>query len=94
MAARLRESQIRATTKYRVEQRAYYGDTVVDTGYMRMQFEAPAGASKPKDMISRFMTAMRQSPDGRWRIVGDASMPADAATWDALKPAAGLHFDG
>ena len=94
MAARLRGDNVRATTKYRVEQRAYYGDTIVDAGYMRMQFEAPAGASKPKDMISRFMVAMRKSPDGRWRIVGDASMPATAETWDGIKPSAGLHFDG
>ena len=94
MAARLRDRQIKAVTSYRVEQRAYYGDTVVDAGYMRMQFEAPSGVSKPMDMISRFMVSMRRGQDGRWRIVGDASMPAKPETWDSLKPSAGLHFDG
>jgi ketosteroid isomerase-like protein len=93
MTARLVSEKVKVTTSYRVEQRAYYGDTIVDAGYMRMQFDAPEGAAKPRDMTNRFMVTMRKGTDGRWRIVGDASLPANPEVWDSLKPVAGLHFD-
>jgi ketosteroid isomerase-like protein len=90
---RMASEKVRVSTAYRVESRAVLGNVAVDSGYMRTLLTAPAGAPKPKDMYTRFLVTFKRRSDGSWRIIGDASLPADAAAWNNLKRVEGLAFD-
>jgi ketosteroid isomerase-like protein len=102
MAARLVADQVKVETAYRIERRSVMGDVAVDAGLMHMRFTRPEGAAplqagqpRPRqDQYARFLVTMRRQPDGRWRIIGDASLPATAETWAAAQRQEGLHFDG
>ena len=90
-AARLKEDKAKVVTAYRIERRSISGDVAVDAGYMRMAINVPDGRSMLR--YSRFMTTLRRDADGIWRIIGDASMPADEAAWNTLTRQPGLHYD-
>jgi uncharacterized protein (TIGR02246 family) len=92
MAARMADGKVRVSTSYRIESRAVLGDVAVDSGYMRTLFAAPEGAPKPMDMYSRFLVTLKRGADGSWKIIGDASLPADTAAWNNAKQAQGLAF--
>lgn len=91
MAERIRAEGVRIDTDYRLERRSVMGDIAIDAGYMRQMMVRPDGQSTTR--FSRFLVTMKKDGDGRWRIVGDASMPANQAAFDALRPVPGLHFD-
>ncbi len=100
MAARLVADQVKVETAYRIERRSVIGDVAVDAGLMHMRFARPDGGALaqpgrpgPKDQYARFLVTMRRQSDGRWLIIGDASLPATAETWAAAKRGQGLRFD-
>ena len=90
MAARMADGRVRVSTAYRIESRAVLGDVAVDSGYMRTLFTAPEGAPKPMDMYNRFLLTFKRGADGSWKIIGDASLPADTAAWNNAKQVQGL----
>ena len=92
MAARIVQDNVAIDTAYRVERRSVTGDLTLDAGYMR-QTLTRAGA-EPMIRYARFLVTMRRGPRGAWRIVGDASMPATQAQWDAVPRSEGLQWGG
>ncbi len=102
MAARLVADQVKVQTEYRIERRSVMGDVAVDAGLMHMRFAGTDGGtlSRPdlpwpkQDQYARFLVTLQRQPDGRWLIIGDASLPATAETWAAAQRQEGLHFDG
>ena len=92
MAERLRGENARVETAYRVERRSVVGAIALDAGYMRQNVRRADGRAMTR--YTRFLVTMQRVPDGAWRIIGDASMPVDEATWTALGRTEGLHFDG
>jgi ketosteroid isomerase-like protein len=91
MATRIQADGVKVETAYRIERRTLMGDLAMDAGYMRQTMVRPNGQRGAR--YARFLVAMRRDPSGGWRIVGDASMPAEQAAFDALTPKEGLHFD-
>ena len=91
MAERLRADNVRVDTAYRIERRSVMGDIALDAGYMRQMLRRSDGQSSVR--YARFLVTMQRGADG-WRIIGDASMPAEEAAWTALSARDGLHFDG
>ncbi|HYI42208.1 MAG TPA: nuclear transport factor 2 family protein [Sphingomicrobium sp.] len=91
MAARIKAEGVKIETAYRLERRSVMGDVAVDAGYMRQTMVRPDGQKGVR--YSRFLVTMRRDPQAGWRIIGDASMPAEQAAFDAVKQAEGLHFD-
>jgi ketosteroid isomerase-like protein len=91
MAQSMARDQARVTTQYRIERRSRAGDVTVDAGYMRQAITGP-GMSMPP-MVTRFLVTLRRQPDGSWRILSDASMPATEAAWAAAARQPGLKFD-
>ena len=63
----------------------------LDAGYMRQTIRRGDGQSMTR--YARFLVTLQRGADGAWRIIGDASMPADEAAWTALRQTEGLHFD-
>ena len=92
MAERLRSDNARVETAYRLERRSVLGEIALDAGYMRQTVRRADGQAMTR--YARFLVTLQRGADGAWRIIGDASMPADEATWTALRSADGLHFDG
>lgn len=92
MAQRLVADRVAVATGYRVERRSVTGDVAVDAGYMRQAMTRPDGQAGIR--YARFLVAMQRQADGRWLIIGDASMPADEAAWNGAAKVAGLHHDG
>jgi uncharacterized protein (TIGR02246 family) len=92
MAARLAADGVRVDTAYRVERRSVSGDLAIDAGYMRQSMTRPG--AEPLVMYRRFLVTMRRGADGAWRIVADASMPAEQAAWDAAARVEGLQYSG
>lgn len=97
MAERLKTDNVTVRTQYRLERRTISGNIAVDTGFARMAFVTATppepGKPRPQDMVRRYLVTWQLGDDGRWRIIGDASMPATEAQWQALKPVDGLRFD-
>jgi len=91
MAQRIRDEGVRIATAYRLERRSVMGDVAVDAGFMRQTMVRATGEQAVRH--ARFLVTLRRQSDGRWRIVADASMPATAEAFDALKPVEGLHYD-
>ncbi len=92
MAQRIKTENVRIDTAYRVERRSVIGDIALDAGYMRQSMQRPDGQTGTR--YARFLVTMQRGADGQWRIIGDASMPAQEAQWNALTRAEGLQFDG
>jgi ketosteroid isomerase-like protein len=92
MAARMAADGVRVDTAYRVERRSVSGDLAIDAGYMRQTMTRPG--AEPMVMYRRFLVTMRRGADGAWRIVADASMPAEQAAWDAAARVEGLQYSG
>jgi ketosteroid isomerase-like protein len=91
MSARIKADGVKIETAYRIERRSVIGDVAVDVGYMRQTMMRPDGQRSVR--YSRFLVTMRHFPETGWRIIGDASMPAEQAAFDGLSPSDGLHFD-
>lgn len=91
MAQRIVADGVRIGTEYRIERRSVMGEIAVDAGYMRQTVTRPGAA--PMIRHARFLVTMRRDADGRWRIIGDASMPAEAAAWNGAARVEGLHHD-
>ena len=91
MAARLVADGVKVQTAYRIERRSVMGDIAVDAGLMHMRLARPDGAGQ--DQYARFLVTMQRQADGRWLIVGDASLPATAEAWSSALRGDGLHFD-
>jgi uncharacterized protein (TIGR02246 family) len=92
MAARIVADGVSLDTAYRVERRSVSGDVAVDAGFMRQTVTRPG--AEPNIRYARFLVTMRRGADGAWRIVGDASMPATQAQWDAAARVGGLQYGG
>ena len=92
MAARIAADNVRLDTAYRVERRSVSGDLALDAGFMRQTMARPG--AEPMIRYARFLVTLRRGADGTWRIVGDASMPATQAQWDAAPRGEGLQYDG
>ena len=92
MAARIVADGVSLDTAYRVERRSVSGDIAVDAGYMRQTLTRPGG--EPMIRYARFLVTFRRGANGAWRIVGDASMPATEAQWDAAPRVDGLQYGG
>lgn len=82
----------RIDTAYRIERRSVIGDILIDAGFMRQTIARPG--AEPMIRYARFLVTMQQGRDGKWRIIGDASMPAQQAAFDGVARTAGLQFDG
>lgn len=91
MVERLRTDNVRVETAYRIERRSVMGDIALDAGYMRQSIARAEGEATTR--YARFLVTLQRQPDGSWKIIGDASMPAQEAAWSALAPVGGLHFD-
>jgi ketosteroid isomerase-like protein len=91
MAARVESEGVKIDTAYRIERRSVMGDVAVDAGYMRQTMVRPDGQRGVR--YARFLVTMRHTPETGWRIIGDASMPADAAAFDGVTRTEGLHYD-
>ena len=91
MRDRLVADGIRIDTRYRVERRSIMDDIAVDAGFMRQTVTRPDGTATPR--YARFLVTMRRDGD-RWRIIADASMPADEAAWNSVPRGEGRQFDG
>jgi uncharacterized protein (TIGR02246 family) len=92
MAARIVADGVSLDTAYRVERRSVAGDIAMDAGYMRQTVTRPG--AEPNIRYARFLVTMRRGANGAWRIVGDASMPATQAQWDAAARVDGLQYGG
>ncbi|HEX8193171.1 MAG TPA: DUF4440 domain-containing protein [Allosphingosinicella sp.] len=92
MAARIVADNVALDTAYRVERRSVSGDLAIDAGYMRQTLTRPG--AEPMIRYARFLVTMRRGANGAWRIVGDASMPATQAQWDAAPRGDGLQYGG
>lgn len=92
MAARIVADNVRIDTAYRVERRSVSGDLAIDAGFMRQTLTRPGG--EPMVHYRRFLVTLRRGAGGEWRIVGDASMPADQAAWDGAARVDGLVWGG
>lgn len=92
MLERIVSEKGRIDTSYRIERRSVIGDIALDAGFMRQSVNRPGAA--PMIRYARFLVTMKRGEDGQWRIIGDASMPAQQAAFDSLKRQEGLHFDG
>ena len=92
MAARIVADGVSLDTAYRVERRSVAGDIAMDAGYMRQTVTRPG--AEPMIRYARFLVTFRRGANGAWRIVGDASMPATQAQWDAAPRGDGLHYSG
>lgn len=92
MLARIVSEQGRIDTAYRIERRSVIGDIALDAGFMRQTVNRPG--AEPMTRYARFLVTMKRGEDGRWRIIGDASMPAQQAAFDGVARQEGLHFDG
>jgi uncharacterized protein (TIGR02246 family) len=91
MAARIKSEGIKLDTAYRLERRSVMGNIAIDAGYMRQTMVRPEG--QPGVRYARFLVTMQRDGQGRWRIIGDASMPADQAAFDGVARVDGLHYD-
>ena len=92
MAERLRVENATVETAYRIERRSVIGAIALDAGYMRQRVIRPG--AEPMTRYARFLVTLQRGEDGSWRIIGDASMPAQETAWTALARADGLQFDG
>ena len=92
MADRLRTENASIDTAYRIERRSVIGGIALDVGFMRQVVRRGDGEAMTR--YARFLTTLQRGADGAWRIIGDASMPAQEAAWTALAPTEGLQFDG
>lgn len=92
MLERLLSEKGKIDTAYRIERRSILGDIALDAGFMRQTVSRPG--VEPMTRYARFLVTMKRGGDGQWRIIGDASMPAQQAAFDGLPRREGLHFDG
>jgi len=92
MAARIAADGVRIDTSYRVEKRSVMGDIALDAGFMKQSMAAKDGRTSTR--YARFLVTLQKGADQNWRIIGDASMPADEAAWNGLARADGLQFGG
>jgi uncharacterized protein (TIGR02246 family) len=94
MADRLKAEGVEAKADYRVVRRLVSGDIAVDTGYRRqtMVVAKPDGP-QPGTQYHKFLVVAQRQPDGRWKIIRDASLPATREAWDAAVRIEGLKYD-
>ena len=90
-AERIVADGVRIDTAYRIERRSVMGDVAVDAGYMRQSVNRPG--AEPMVRHARFLVTLRRGADGRWLIIADASMPAEAAAWTGAARVEGLLYD-
>ena len=91
MRDRLVTDGVRIDTQYRVERRSIMDDVAVDAGFMRQTMTRADGTASSR--FARFLVTLRRDSD-EWRIIADASMPADEAAWNAVQRGEGRQFDG
>lgn len=92
MLERLLSAKGRIDTAYRIERRSVMGEIALDAGFMRQTVNRPGAETMTR--YARFLVTMRRGEDGQWRIVGDASMPAEQTAFEGVVRQDGLHFDG
>lgn len=92
MLERLLSENGRIDTAYRIERRSVIDDIALDAGFMRQTVSRPG--AEPMTRYARFLVTMKRGGDGQWRIVGDASMPAQQTAFEGVARQEGLHFDG
>jgi uncharacterized protein (TIGR02246 family) len=91
-AAQLKADGVKVETQYRVERRSVGSNVAVDAGYMRMQMTRPDGQVGAR--YARYLVTMQRDASGHWRIIADASMPAEEAAWKSAPKVSGLRYDG
>ncbi len=91
MRDRLVAEGMSVDSDYRVERRSVIGDVAVDAGFMRQTITRADGTAQAR--YARFLVTLRRDGD-RWRIIADASMPAEETAWNAVTPGQGRQFDG
>jgi uncharacterized protein (TIGR02246 family) len=92
MLERLLSEKGRIDTAYRIERRSVIGEIALDAGFMRQTVSRPG--AEPMTRYARFLVTMKRGDDGQWRIIGDASMPAQQSAFEGVVRQEGLHFDG
>lgn len=92
MAERVQADGVRISTSYRIERRSVIDDVAVDAGYMRQTMARGDGQTGTR--YARFLVTMQREADGKWVIIGDASMPSDEAAFAQVTKQPGLHYDG
>lgn len=91
-AERIAKDGVAIQTAYRIERRQVLeGGIALDAGYMRQALRRPGADEQVR--YARFLVTLKREVDGRWKILGDASMPSTAEVWAALAPQEGLAFD-
>ncbi len=91
-AERVVKDGVTIDTAYRIERRQVLeGGIALDAGYMRQSIRRTGSPEYVR--YARFLVTLKREADGRWRILGDASMPSTAEVWAALTPQDGLAFD-
>ena len=91
MVERVKAEGVKIGTAYRLERRSVNGDIALDAGYMRQTIARPGGETMTR--YARFLVTLQRDASGAWRIIGDASMPAEQAAFDAVTRIDGLHYD-
>lgn len=91
MAQRIMNDQVSVEADYRIEHREIFGDTAVDAGFMRHRFSRAGTPGQVQ--YSRFLVTLQRQPNGQWKIIADASAPADEQAWAGVERRPGLKFD-
>jgi uncharacterized protein (TIGR02246 family) len=97
MAARMKADGVKVRSEYRIDSRTVSGDFAVDTGYRRMTIAgggAGGAGAQPMVQYHKFLVVARRQPNGGWRILRDASLPASEAAWNGAVRVEGLKYDG
>lgn len=89
----LRRDGAAARISYRVVRRTVRENLAIDTGYYRVAVSPADRRAAPSIAYRKFLLAAEPRPDGRWQIIGDASLPSSQDAYDGAQPVSGLRFD-
>jgi uncharacterized protein (TIGR02246 family) len=89
MAASLKPGQL--DSRFRIERRLVSDGLAVDNGVLRRTMRRADG--REQTSYAKFVVASRRDADGRWRVVTDASLPANEDAWTRVQRTPGLKYD-
>ena len=88
---RLKLGDRQAELRFRITHRGWAGDTVVDSGVLRMRFRG--GQREERTVYSRFLSTLIRQKGGTWMFLADSPSPASQADWDKAAPFPQARFD-
>jgi hypothetical protein len=88
---RLKQGNRQAELNFRITHRGWAGNTVVDSGVLRMRFRG--GHREERTVYSRFLSTLIKQKGGNWMFLADSPRVATQADWDKAAPFPGARFD-